>query len=176
MTKIDTPIQEAATPPKYSCDVCGDGFDTPQQKAGHVRKTGHRSPPKDAPPKTDTAGKKSLIEQRLTEFVAWAGLGMALKDPVKGKHMVQRAPYFARAWDNLAKENDAVRKTLEMLVTSGVWAVAVTETLALFAPWIIDSVPPDARPFVATGLGFKLDGQGQAKSKVKAPEDEKRAA
>ena len=69
----------------------------------------------------------------------------AIRDEVRigseeDAHTITRARYCAEAWGELAKENDAVRRGILLLVETGVWSKVFMANM----PILVAALPDDA--------------------------------
>lgn len=75
---------------------------------------------------TTIPNRKGQFVEPVTRFYAMIGAGVAIRDPQCGLAIMQAAPDAAKAWDEIAYKNEAVRRAL--------WALAQTTTFGeLFA-------------------------------------------
>jgi hypothetical protein len=109
------------------------------------KRTQRKLSPSSAPPYR--AGQ--FIEP-LTQLYAFAGVGLMPFDPHCAMTIAQSGEDCAKAWDELAKNNLAVRRALQSLLATGAWsgviaahAPILVAVLAHHAPGMI---PPAMRP------------------------------
>lgn len=111
----------------YSCEVCGVAFETAQQKAGHVRTTGHRGKRSRAGEKRDRkrGGDNAEPEQALgaqpragslkgeleLTFTMIGNL-WAIRDPQCGGMLKQQAGAMAAGLDDWARADEKVARWL----------------------------------------------------------------
>lgn len=97
------------------------------------------------PPLTQPGdGRARPLERRLQEFFGTIALGLQLSGDEFGATVVnRRAAELAKAWDRLARENPAVKRLLEGLLTGGAFGEAAMVTLGTLIPilWSRGLVP-----------------------------------
>lgn len=133
-------------------------FDAPDHKASRtvppgvkkaLGKLGTNKKPRGGPRQL-TAEDINRVEEYY-DMLAWAmviykpAVADAIQDTVSigsddDKRQITRARYCAEAWGDLAKENDAVRRVVLMLVETGVWSKVFMANL----PILVAALPDDA--------------------------------
>lgn len=130
-------------------------FDAPDYKASRsvppgvkkaLGKLGTNKKPRGGPRQL-TADDVTRIEEYY-DMLAWAmamykpAVAEAIRDDVRigEDDAISRARYCAEAWGELAKENDAVRRVVLMLVETGVWSKVFMANL----PIMVAALPDDA--------------------------------
>lgn len=111
----------------------GDGEPRPDSPRGAV-----------PPPPEPKGGRLKPLERRLQEFFATIALGLQLTgDDFAATVVNRRAGELAKAWDRLARENPAVKRVLEGLLTGGAFGEAAMVTLGTIIPilWHRGMVP-----------------------------------
>lgn len=99
--------------------------------SGRRRRT---SPEDSAPGLTlPNPGRTTDLAKSLEKMYATIAIGLAPFDMICAQEVAANAPTCARAWDELAKQNDAVRRILEGLVKTGAWG----GVLAAHAPLMV---------------------------------------
>lgn len=78
--------------------------------------------------------RKGKYVKPLMQLYGYASIGISFADPVCGKALMESAEGCARAWDELAEQNLAVRRVLQTLIEGGAWSgVAVAHLPLLIA-------------------------------------------
>lgn len=86
-------------------------------------------PKRETPPR-----RKGSLTKRLTEFYTFLGMSLMPFDPVCAAAVINSAEKCAEALDNLAYENDAVRRAIHMLLETSAWGqVAMAHAPILLA-------------------------------------------
>ncbi len=94
----------------------------PNKQPGRSRaKTAVKAPPY----------RRDMFVEPLTQIYAMMGLGISLRDQHCGQIIVTQAGDCARAWDQLAKENPAVRKALASLTMASAWTPVIMSHLPI---------------------------------------------
>ncbi len=75
--------------------------------------------------------RKDMFVEPLTQIYAMMGMGVSLRDQHCGQIIVMQASDCARAWDQLAKENPAVRKALASLTMASAWTPVIMSHLPI---------------------------------------------
>lgn len=132
MTTVDT----AAPPAPATLDDARDQAartDDPPEKEKRKRpagKTRARKPAADAAPRTP---RPPALKKRLEDFIVSAGAMLILVNARDGQLVIAGAPAQAAALDALAKDNAAVRRALDRLLTVSVYG----QLVAAFAPTML---------------------------------------
>lgn len=96
------------------------------------------------PPPEPQGGRAKPLERRLQEFFGTIALGLQLTgDDFAATVVNRRAGELAKSWDRLARENPAVKRVLEGLLTGGAFGEAAMVTLGTIIPilWHRGMVP-----------------------------------
>lgn len=111
---------------------------------GKTRARKTPSPANDAAPTSPRPPRGVSLERRLEEFITAGGAMLLIVNARDGQAVIAGAPSQARALGALAKENPAVKRALEKLLTVSVYG----QLLAAFAPTVLTiaanhgAVPP----------------------------------
>lgn len=94
-----------------------------------------KEPAKDRAPKPSPAtGRKAPLQGRLQEAIGGMGVMIALVNEVDGLAIIQGAERLSTALDKAAQQSPAVRRTLEAVLTGGVWAEVAFASGAIIVP------------------------------------------
>lgn len=104
--------------------------DAPPKRKRPAGKTRARKPRTDAAPR---APRALSLKKRLEDFIVSAGAMLMLVNAADGQVVIAGAPAQAAALDSLAKENPAVRRALDRLLTVSVYG----QLVAAFAPTLL---------------------------------------
>lgn len=85
------------------------------------------------PKKTATTYRAGKYVKPMQEFYGFAALGLAPFDPTCAQALMQSAESCAKAWDNAARTNTAIRRMLESLTTG----TAYSQLIAAHLPIVI---------------------------------------
>jgi hypothetical protein len=119
--------------PDHLADA-GPSLARPKKPRGPVGRAflGPEKPTKPARmPRLPTLGKRGQFEKPLTEIYISIGTLVLPFDPVCGQTFIQQAPACAKSLDELAYQNEAVRKALEYFVATSVWGAVIAAHLPI---------------------------------------------
>lgn len=149
---------EPDTPAPESLDAARDQADATDAARDQAPKR-KRAPRKRAPRKRADAAPRAprapALKGRIESFLVSAGALVLLFNPRDGQAIIAGAPKQAAALDQLAKENPAVKRALERMLTASVYG----QLVAAFAPTVLTiaanhgAVPPIVAQLVGAGMG-----------------------
>ena len=109
-------------------------------------------------------GEIKLHEETQTPYLTGLAGGIGIFNPADGQVIAMNSPNMAKAWANLADQNERVRRYLEYLLSGGAWGeVFVATTPVIFAIAMNHGMVPSSLfgPFeVADDGGVPQDGTG----------------
>lgn len=108
-------------PPDHTASASLPPFETPEPTSpggGKGRgKRGRAREPRPTPPKP----RPGSLVKPLTELYEGIGGALVLFDPVCGTAVIESAPKCAEAVENLARENEAVRRVISRMLETSAW-------------------------------------------------------
>jgi len=113
---------------------------------------------------TTRTTRKSSLQPKLEALFTSLGMLVSFKCAVCGIDTIgKQAPILAKAWDNLAKENPAVRKALNSLLATSAWGEVAMVTAMTIIP-IMDhhnvSLMPKPKVKVSANSQVQPDNAG----------------
>lgn len=151
-----------------------DSLDNGDRTRRTTRRKTTRSttPPTDGPtppPTLDvpTIGRATDLQKSLEKFYVTVGIGLAPFDMICAQEIVSNASQCARAWDELAKQNDSVRRVLEGLVKTGAWGGVIAANLPIIVGVALHHGGPQIRDLIGRAANMQqraesADGQSPA--------------
>lgn len=95
------------------------------------QKAAKDSAPKKAP---GTAGRATPLQGRLQEAIGGVGILVCLLNEIDGLAIIEGAERLSIALDKAAKQNPAVKRTLEAVLTGSVWGEVAFAAGAIALP------------------------------------------
>lgn len=118
--------------------------------------------PKAAKPKLRAIPKNSHpLAEPLIKLYAGIGAVLAMRDPVCGAAIIANAEECAKSLENLARENDAVRRALEALLKTSNWGLVMTAHLPILMAIYAHHGPKAAVLPLYPVPPFKDPGEGE---------------
>lgn len=95
-----------------------------------------KTPPRDSRPKGTSSGggRAAPLQGRLQEAIGGIGIIVAMLNEIDGLAIIEGAERLSIALDKAAKQNPAVRRTLEAALTGSVWAEVAFASGAIALP------------------------------------------
>lgn len=121
-------------------------------------------PPPPPPKKTTTPPRRPVgtakLRDNIAQQVTAAGMVLGTLDPIGGFVLISNADPLAETWTAVAEVNPRVRRVLEGMFTSGVYATAGVATMAVALPLLTHyRVLPRAWFNPATGIIEAMEEQ-----------------
>ena len=100
------------------------------------RKTLGADPERDRAPKPSPSpgGRQAPLQKRLQEAIGGMGVMIALANEIDGMAIIEGAERLSIALDKAAKQSPAFKRTLEAVLTGGVWAEVAFASGAIIVP------------------------------------------
>lgn len=149
------PVVEADTPPARG--------KRPTTRAGRREYDAARKrEPKDKAPRAPRPARSKPLKPRLLEAIGGVGLVVSVVHAGDGQAILAGAENLAGALDNLAQENDAVKRALEAALTGSAWGGVIIATAAIALPIMANhGMVPEQLGAMATVGGEALPPQQQ---------------
>jgi len=145
LTAQDVPASDTTFPtPDHKASRPARGPLLFSRPAGDKRDTPPRAKPKKATPRA----KHGAFTETLENIYTGIGAMITPFDPVCGNAVIQSAPQCAKTLDDLAYQNDAVRRALTALVTTSATGAVVVAHMPILMAVMMHHVPA-----VQTALG-----------------------
>lgn len=105
------------------------------EKGERIRRTTSRAKKEaSGPTALPKVGRNTALKSSLEKMYGTIAVGIAPFDMVCATEVAKNASVCADAWDNLARENESVRRILEKLVAGSAWGgVLMAHTPIIFA-------------------------------------------
>jgi hypothetical protein len=119
----DENASQSSHPSRSGSDSRGESESSPPGGTGGT--PGTRSP----------GGRTPPLQKRLEDFLATPAMAYAAAGDQYGAWIIaSRTPAMAEAWYELSKQNAAVKRNLERLLTGGAWGGVVLNSAAVLLP------------------------------------------
>jgi len=136
-----------------------------------TRRSKAKKPKSDTPPKLDEAIESHLpktpaarqtkdlktIQDGLQQAFTFLGIGVSMINLYDAMVIHENAELLAKHWTKVAENNPTVRKYLLSALQGGVWAGAITTSIAVLIPIAANHTElPDEVVQATTGIGVSL--------------------
>lgn len=111
----------------------------PRNEKTKRKHTGTRppKPPKVVPPKP----RPGSLKKPLQDMYATIGMTVTMFDPVCGQAIIANAEACATALENMARENEAVRRVIMSLVQTSIWGQLIAAHMPILVAIAMHHVP-----------------------------------
>lgn len=112
--------------------------------------------------KRKTGGKRQSLKQPLTDALTSLGVAVQLVNGYDGARIVAGAPQLAEALDELAKQDAAVHRALQRILTGSSWGGVVIAAMSIAVPIAANHqlIPPHTAAILGAPMPPAADGSG----------------
>lgn len=144
----------------------GDGMDTATAGTEPTDATPNRSAQSKGGGKRKSGGSRKSLKQPLTDALTSLGVAVQLVNGYDGARIVAGAPQLAEALDELARQDAAVHKALQRILTGSSWGGVAIAAMSIAVPIAANHqmIPPHTAAILGAPMPPTADGSGNGQA------------